>query len=77
LRARPEPTQLKDLSDASFLGKFLVLPTNVRLNLKVIARYKNSSFFSLIISNEEKSFITLTPGDDVIKLFFFIADKAK
>ncbi len=62
MRARPESTQLEDLSDASFLGKLLVLPANVSLDWKVFARYKHSSLFSLFISNEEKSFITLTPG---------------
>ncbi len=61
-RARPGPTQLENLSDASFLGKLLVLPANVRLDWKVIARYKPSSLFGLIISNKEKSFITLTPA---------------
>jgi hypothetical protein len=45
LRARPEPTQLEHLSDASFLGKLLVLPANVRLDWKAIARYKHSSLF--------------------------------
>ncbi len=45
MRARPEPTQLDHLSDASFLGKLLVLPANVRLDWKVIARYKHSSLF--------------------------------
>jgi hypothetical protein len=57
---RPEQTQLEYPSDASFLGKLLVLPANVRLDWKVIARYKHSSLFGLIVSNEEKSFITLT-----------------
>ncbi len=52
---------MEDLSDASFLGKLLVLPSNVRLDWKVFARCKHSSLFGLIISNEEKSFITLTP----------------
>ncbi len=52
----PEETQLKDLSDASFLGKLPVLPTNVRLDWKVIARYKQSSLLGLIISDEEKKF---------------------
>jgi hypothetical protein len=52
LRARPELTQSEDLSDTSFLGKLLVLPANVRLDWKVIARYKHSSLFGLIISNE-------------------------
>jgi hypothetical protein len=41
LRARPEPTQLEHLSDASFLGKLLVLLANVRPDWKVIARYKH------------------------------------
>ncbi len=37
MRERPEPTQLEHLSDASFLGKLLVLPANVRLDWKMIA----------------------------------------
>jgi hypothetical protein len=36
------------LSDASFLGKLLVLPANVRLDCKVIARYKDSSLLGLV-----------------------------
>jgi len=44
------------------LGKLLVLPANVRLDWKVIARYKHSSLFGLVISNEEKKFfLTLIP----------------
>jgi len=59
LRARPEQTQLEELSDDSFLGKLLVLPANVRLDWKVIARYRHSSLFGLAVSsNEVKSFIT-------------------
>jgi hypothetical protein len=72
LRARPEPTQFEHFSDASFLGKLLVLPANVRLDWEVIARYKHSSLFGLIVSKEGKSFITLTPGVKVKKPFFFI-----
>jgi len=45
--------QLEHLSDASFLGKLLVLSANVRLGWKVIARYKHSSLFG-VISNEGK-----------------------
>ncbi len=45
---------MEHLSDASFLGKLLVLPANVRLVWKVIARYKHSRLFGLIISNKEK-----------------------
>jgi hypothetical protein len=59
-KARANP--LECLSEASFLGKFLVLPENVRLDWKVIARYKHSSLFGLVISIEEKSFITSTSG---------------
>jgi hypothetical protein len=54
MRAGPGPTQLEDLSDASFFGKLLVLPGKARLDWKVIARYKHSSLFGLIICNEEK-----------------------
>jgi hypothetical protein len=74
LRARPEQTQLKDLSDASFLGKLPVLTANVRLDLKVFARCKLSSLFGLGISDEKKSFITFTPGLKAIKLFFLATD---
>jgi len=59
LRARPEPTQLEHLSDAFFLGKLLVLPANVRLDWKVIARYKHSSLFGLVVSNEGKKFYNI------------------
>ncbi len=53
MRARLEPTQLECLTAASFLGKLLVLPANVRLDLKMIARYKHSSLLGLIVSDEE------------------------
>ncbi len=44
------------LSEASFLGKLLVLPAYVRLDWKVIARYKNSDLIGLIVSDEVKKF---------------------
>ncbi len=47
-------TQLEHLSDASFLGRLLVLPANVRLDRKVIAKYKHSSLFGLIDSDGGK-----------------------
>ncbi len=59
LRARLEPTQLEYLPDASFLGKLLVLPANVRLDWKVIARYKHSSIFGLIVSKVVKQFYNI------------------
>jgi len=54
LRARPEPTQLEHLSDASFLGKLLVFLANVRLDWKMIASNKHFSLFGLIDSDEGK-----------------------
>ncbi len=65
MRARLEPTQLEGLSDASFLGKLLVLPVNVRLDWKVIGRYKHSAYLASS---------SATPGVNLIKLFSFIAD---
>jgi len=59
LRARPEPTQSEHLLGASFLGKLLVLPANVRLDWKVIAKYKHS--LTYLAAMKETSFITLTP----------------
>ncbi len=47
------------LSDASFFGKLLVLPANVRLDWKVIARYKHYSLFGLVIGNEGKKFYNI------------------
>ncbi len=59
MRARTEPTQLEPLSDASFLGKLVVLPANVRLDWKVIARNKHSSLFGLILRNEGNKFYNI------------------
>jgi hypothetical protein len=68
LRARQEPTQLKRLSDASFLGKLLVLPATVSLDRKVIARHKHSSLFGLIVSNKGKKFYKIA----MLQNFFFL-----
>jgi hypothetical protein len=66
---------MKDLSDASFLGKLLVLPANVRLDWKVIARYKHSSLFGLVISNEGKTFYNIDIRYRCLKLVFFVTDE--
>ncbi len=42
------------------MGKLLVLPADARLDWRVIARYKQSSLFGLIISNEGKKYNTDT-----------------
>jgi hypothetical protein len=40
-------------------GKLMVSPANIRLDWNVIARYKHSSLFSLIISDEGKKFYNI------------------
>jgi hypothetical protein len=70
LRARPEQTQLEDLSDASFLGKLLVVPANLRLEWKVFARCKPSSLFGIIISNKEKKVYNIESRCETF--FFFV-----
>jgi hypothetical protein len=69
LRARPEPTQWEHLSDASFLGRLLVFPANVRLDWKVIASTNTLAYLASSTVMKGKCFITLTPGANVIKLF--------
>jgi hypothetical protein len=57
-KARANPI-VEDLSYASFLGKLLVLPANVRLDWKANARYKHSSLFGHVINIEEKKFYNI------------------
>jgi hypothetical protein len=70
LKARPEPTQWEHLSDASFLGKLLLLPPNVRLDWKVIVRYKHSSLFGLVVSNERKKFYDIDTWSVTLMMYF-------
>ncbi len=72
MRARPEPTQFEHLSDAFFLGKLPVLPANVKQDWKVIARYKHSSLFVLVLCNEEKEFYDIDTRYQSYKTFFFV-----
>ena len=44
---------------APFRCFLLVLPANVRLDWKVIARYKHPSLFGLVVSNEGKKFYNI------------------
>ena len=64
MRARPEPTQLEYLSDASFLGKLLVFPANVKTRLESDCQLKHSSLFGLIDSDEGKKFYNLETRED-------------
>ncbi len=50
---------MDDVSDASFLGKLLVLPANVILDWKMIPRYKHSSLFGLVFCYEENKFYNI------------------
>ena len=50
---------LEDHSDATLLGKLLVLPANVILDWKVFARCKHSCLFGLFVSNKEKKFYNI------------------
>ncbi len=47
---------MEDLSNASFLGKLIVLLANVKLDWKVMAGYKPSSLFGFVVTNKEKKF---------------------
>jgi hypothetical protein len=66
---------LEYLSDASFLGKPLVFPANVRLDWKVIAIFKHSSLFGLIDSDDDKEKLSkIDTRCQCYKTFFFIND---
>jgi hypothetical protein len=64
-KARANP-----IGATSFLGKPLVLLANVRLDWKVIASYKNSSLFGLVISDEGKKFYDIDCWSQSYKTFF-------
>jgi hypothetical protein len=52
---------LECLSDAYFLGKLLMLPTNVRLDWKGFPRKNALAYWASSTLTKGKSFITLTP----------------
>jgi len=52
------------------LGKLLVFPANVRLDWKVIARYKWSSLIGLNNSDKEKKFYNIDTWSQCYKTFF-------
>jgi hypothetical protein len=60
---------LEHLSDASFLGKLLVFPANIRPGWKVVASTNTLAYLASSTVMKEKSFITLKPGVGAIKLF--------
>ena len=75
MRARPEQTYLEHLSDASFLGKLLVLTANVRLGWKGFLGINALVYSSCLSATTTiKSLKTFPPGVNVIKLVYFVAD---
>ncbi len=69
-KARANPIGVQYLSDASFLGKLLVFPANVRLDWKVIASYKQFSLFGLIDSDEGNKFYNIDTWGLYPKTFY-------
>jgi hypothetical protein len=55
-------------------SKLLVSPANVRLDWKGFPRINALAYLASSSAMKEKSFITLNPGVNVIKLFSFVAD---
>jgi hypothetical protein len=54
------------------LGKLLVLPANVRLDWKAIARYKHSSLFGLITIDKGNKFYNINTWAQGYKTFFSV-----
>ncbi len=67
-----EPTQMKHLSAAPLYGKLLALPRNIRLGWKSLPGTNTLAFNKYSLIMDVKSFITLTPGVNVLKHFFFV-----
>ncbi len=67
-------TPLEHLSDASFSGKLLLLPANVRRDWKWLPNTRSLAYLASMSATKEKSLIRLRPGVNGIKLFFFAAN---
>ncbi len=68
----PEPTWKEHLKDAPILGILLALLKNFRLGWKCQAETNNLAYYEDSQSMDIKSFITLAPGSNVIKLFMAV-----
>ncbi len=64
--------RVNPIGGSSFLGELLVLPANVRLDWKVIARYKYSSLLGLVISDQGEKFCNIATRAQCYKTFLFI-----
>ncbi len=67
MRARPEPTQLEHLTDASLMGKLLVLPEILRLDWKVIAGTNTLAYLTSLTVMMETSFYNIDTWQTGIK----------
>ncbi len=63
---------MKSLSDAPLQGKLLALPTNNRLIWKVLPGTNTLAYYKNSYLKAVKSFITLAPGVNDMKPFFFV-----
>ncbi len=64
-----EPTQLKQLLGFPLLGRLLALPTNIRISWKGLAGTSTLAYYENSLITNKKSFITLTLGPNVIRLY--------
>ena len=62
---------MENLSDASYLGKLLVLPVNVRLDWKVLPGPNTLAYLASSSATKKKSFITFT---NLVVMFASIND---
>ncbi len=65
---------LGEYSKGSSIGSVLALPTNIRQSWKGLTGTNTMAYYKCSEITAVKSFIVMTPGVNVIKLFSFIAD---
>ncbi len=68
---------MKILSGVPHYGKLLTLSMSIRLGWKDLLGTKTLAYYENSQITGMKSFITLAPGFNVTKLFYFITDAPK
>jgi hypothetical protein len=71
---QPKPITANKAKRIPVLDSSLTLNANFRLSWKGLPRTNTLAYLTSLSSTKKKVFVTLTPGVNVIKLFFFIAD---
>ncbi len=69
LQVEPEPGKVVHLSHPPFLGEFQTLLTKVSPGWKGLTETSTLAYFASSLVTEKKSFTTLRPRPNVIKLF--------